>query len=255
MPASSPIKNSAVVWQIQEVLRKKGHKIALDGDLGPEHFWDSSETLKAVLKELGGPITKIPLPTPKPSETGKSIFIDIGHGPKPDRFDPGAVHAPKGPTEHALNKIGAEALAARLRERGLEVEISDANLHNYPAGQAAKGHDVLVSFHHNATLNPAQYSLAIHDIKAPSKEVVALAEKVSAAVAAELRIPDKGARGMSLSVLSGARSVGVPLAILVEPYFIHAQSPANPLPAAMPDWSTRAGQAIGDAIADYLLGA
>lgn len=249
------IKNSLIVWQIQEQLLARGHKIMLDGDLGPETFWDSSETLKAVLKELGGPIKALPMPRPVSTVKGDRILIDIGHGQKPDRFDPGAVHAPKGPTEHALNKIGAEALAARLRERGLQPTVSDANLHNFPAGAAAKGYDMLVSFHHNAATGPAQYSLAIHDIKAPSKEVVALATLVSARVAKALGIPDKGPRGMALSVLQGAKSVGVPLAILVEPYFIHAQTPDNPAPAAMSEWSTRAGHAIGDAIADYILGA
>lgn len=248
-------KNSLIVWQIQERLRAAGHKIALDGDLGPETFWDSSETLKAVLKELGGPVKALPSPKPVGTEAGNKILIDIGHGMKPTGFDPGAVHAPKGPTEHALNKIGAEALAARLRERGLQPTISDANLHNFPAGVAAKGYDLLVSFHHNAASGPAQYSLCVHDNKAPSKEVQALAALVSARVAKELKISDKGAHAMALSILQGARSVGVPLAILVEPYFIHAQTPDNPAPAAMSEWSTRAGNAIGDAIADYILGA
>lgn len=249
------IKNSLIVWQIQEQLRARGHKIMLDGDLGPETFWDSSETLRAILKELGGPIKALPTPRPVASDKGDRVLIDIGHGQKPDGYDPGAVHAPKGPTEHALNKIGAEALAARLRERGLQPTISDANLHNFPAGVAAKGYDLLVSFHHNAATGPAQYSLAIHDNKTPSKETVALATLVSARVAKTLGIPDKGARAMALSILQGARSVGVPLAILVEPYFIHAQTPDRPATAAMSDWSTRAGQAIGDAIADHMLGA
>lgn len=243
---------SLVVWNIQKRLREAGHNIAVDGDLGPRTFWDNSETLKAVLKELGGPVSLPKPPAPKPSSTGKRVFIDVGHGPKPSRFDPGAVHAPSGPTEHQLNTIGANALAARLRERGVEAVVGDASLENYQAGQAGKGFDVFVSYHHNAAAGPAQYSLVLYGSKGTTSADKALASLVSGRIAKELGIPDKGARAMSLSVLSGARSVGVPVAILVEPYFIHAQSPANPPAADMDDWSRRAGAAIADAVADHI---
>lgn len=243
---------STVVWHIQKRLLERGHKIGVDGDLGPRTFWDNSETLRAVLKELGGEITLPKPPAPAPSSNGKRVFIDVGHGLKPGGFDPGAVHAPSKTTEHSLNLMAAGAMSDRLRSRGLEVRVADEKLENYNAGTAAKGFDVFVSFHHNAAAGPAQYSLALYGSKGTTSTDKALAALVSARVAAELGILDKGAREMSLAVLSGARAVGVPTAILVEPYFIHAQTPSKPPASEMPEWSQRAGEAIADAIADHL---
>lgn len=243
---------STVVWHIQKRLLERGHKIGLDGDLGPRTFWDNSETLQAVLKELGGEIALPKPPAVAPSSTGKRVFIDVGHGTKPGGFDPGAVHAPSRTTEHSLNLIGANALAARLRERGVDARVADASLENYNAETAARGFDVFISFHHNAAASPAQYSLVVHDPRSDVAADRALARLVSARLAQELGIPDRGAKEMRLAVLSGARAVGVPVSILVEPYFIHAQSPDRPPAADMPDWSRRAGVAIANAVADHL---
>lgn len=243
---------NTVVWHIQKRLRERGFDISTDGDIGPKTFWDNSETLRAVLEALGGPIQLPPPGGISGSGTGKRVYIDVGHGPKPEGFDPGAVHAPSGPTEHDLNLIGAAALADRLRDHGFSVGVSDAKLSNYDAGVAGRGADIFVSFHHNAAGGPAQYSLACYDGRRKVSEDAALAKLVSARVAKALGIPDKGARDMALAVLSGTRAAGVPLAILVEPYFIHAQTPDNPAPSAMRDWSEKAGRAIADAIADHV---
>jgi len=59
---------------------------------------------------------------------------------------------------------------------------------------------------------------------------------------------------MGLSVLSGARDVGVPVAILAEMYFMHRQTPANPEPAEMQVWSHRAGEALARAVLEHLDG-
>lgn len=243
---------STVIWNIQKRLRERGFDISTDGDIGPKTFWDNSETLRAVLEALGGPVQLPAPPAPTPSLTGKRVYIDVGHGPKPEGFDPGAVHAPSGPTEHDLNMVGATALAIRLRERGITATVADGKLSNYDAGTAAKGSDIFVSFHHNAAAGRAQYSLACYDGRRKVSEDAALAKLVSARTASALGIPDKGARDMALAVLSGTRAVGVPLAILVEPYFIHAQTPDNPDPAVMESWSKKAGAVIADAIADHI---
>jgi N-acetylmuramoyl-L-alanine amidase len=250
-PIATKPTGSLVVWHIQNRLRAAGHDIAVDGDLGPKTFWDNSETLKAVLNQLGGPVALPVPPAPASSPSGKRVFIDVGHGMKPGGFDPGAVHAPSKTTEHSLNLIAAGAMSDRLRVRGLEVRVADERLENYNAGTAAKGFDVFVSFHHNAAAGPVQYALTLYGSKATQMDKT-LAALVSARVAAELGIPDKGAREMSLAVLSGARAAGVPAAILVEPYFIHAQTPERPSASLMPEWSRRAGESIADAIADHL---
>lgn len=240
------------VWHIQKRLIERGHRISLDGDLGPKTFWDSSETLKAILAELGGPVS-VALSPVAASSLGQRVFIEVGHGPKPDGFDPGAVNSKTSLMEHTLNQVMASAISSRLSSTyGIASTIGDAKLSNYDSGRAAKGHDIMVSCHHNAASGPAQYALALYDDRRPTGTDKALAELVAKTIARELSIPSKGARGMSLSVLSGARSVGVPTAILVEPYFIHAQTPDNPAPAQMSEWSQRAGAAIADAIAAHL---
>lgn len=243
---------STVVWHIQKRLRERGHDISTDGDLGPKTFWDSSETLRAILKELGGEIAQPKPPAAAPSSTGKRVFIDVGHGRKPGGFDPGAVHASSRTTEHSLNLTMAAALSDRLRQRGVEVRVADEALENYNAGTAARGFDVFVSLHHNAAVSPAQGSLVLYDPRNNIARDRPLAELVSARIAQELGIRDRGAKEMRLAVLSGARAAGVPVSVLVEPYFIHEQTPANPPAADMPDWSSRAGRAIADALADHL---
>lgn len=242
---------STVVWHIQRRLLERGHKIGVDGDLGPRTFWDNSETLQAILRELGGPV-ELPRPRATPTASGKRVFLDVGHGAKPGGFDPGAVHASSQTTEHSLNLIMGNAILERLRERGVEGRMGDERLENYNAGLAGKGHDIFVSLHHNAAGGPAQGSLALHDPRNVPARDRPLAQLVAARVARELGIPDRGAREMRLAVLSGARAAGVPTSILVEPYFIHEQTPANPPANQMADWSRRAGLAIAEAIADHL---
>lgn len=72
---TAPSTNSELVLHIQKRLRERGHPVKLDGDLGPRTFWDNSETLRAVLKELGGEIALPKPPAAAPSPTGKRVFM------------------------------------------------------------------------------------------------------------------------------------------------------------------------------------
>lgn len=184
----------------------------------------------------------------------KGVFIDVGHGPKPDGYDPGAVHSAGAPTEHALNSIAAKACAKVIAAAGVPVTINDARLGNYQAGAAAAGYDVLVSIHHNATAagQRAQGAEALfhaHKGTAADRQLAAMAAK---AMADALAIPNRGAKPARLSVLSGARDAKVRAAVLAELYFMHHQTPANPAPEAFADWSTRGGTALGQAIVQWL---
>ena len=194
---------------------------------------------------------------PAPIWRHKGVFIDIGHGAKPDGYDPGAVHSVGVPHEHALNTIAARACAHELTQAGVPVRVSDARLGNYQAGLAAAGYDVLVSIHHNATMagKSAQGTEALfHAAKATAadKQLAAMAAE---AMAGALAIPNRGAKGAKLSVLSGAHDAKVRAAVLAELYFMHSQTPANPNPAAFADWSTRGGAALGQAIVRWLTAA
>ncbi|MEM8697280.1 MAG: N-acetylmuramoyl-L-alanine amidase [Pseudomonadota bacterium] len=244
-------ENNETVWHIQQRLREKGFDIAIDGDLGPPTFWDQSETLQAVLAHLGGPVD-VPAPLTETQDSdGKRIHIDIGHGPKPDRFDPGAVHKSANISEHSLNTIAAKACEARLLEAGFQVTIDDLSRHNYSAGKAAKGSDIFVSIHHNSHGAPAQGSEALFHREKGDTADRTLAETAAAEMAKELAIPDRGAKPAGLSVLSGAEDVGVPVSILAEMYFMHDQEPPNPPPQDMAVWSHRAGEALARAIIRY----
>lgn len=244
-------ENNETVWHIQKRLRELGFDIAVDGDLGPPTFWDESETLQAVLAHLGGPVD-VPSPLEETdTDSRMHVYIDIGHGQKPDRFDPGAVHKGSDITEHSLNTVAAKACESRLLEAGFEVTIDDLSRHNYSAGMAAKGSDIFVSIHHNSHGAPAQGAEALyHGAKGDAADL-ALAKLASAEMAKELGIKDRGAKPRMLSVLSGAEDAGVPVSILAEMYFMHEQDPPNPPPQEMAVWSRRAGEALARAIIAY----
>lgn len=197
---------------------------------------------------------KSPFSQPKAAFAPLRVFIDVGHGQRPTGFDPGAVHGPSKTTEHSLNQIAAFAMANELESLGIITVVDDKNRTLTASGAAAAGYDAMISVHHNATApgTKAQYSVAlVHELKGTQKDKAAAAA-ISAAVAAELGIRDVGVKSMALGVLSGAKTVKVPVAVLIEPYFIHEQPTDNPPAADMPDWSRRAGKAAGRALAELL---
>jgi len=230
MPARP--ENSETVWHIQKRLRDLGFDIAVDGDLGPPTFWDQSETLAAILAHLGGPVTIADPRDAAPTRNGKHVYIDIGHGQKPDRFDPGAVHRGTNTSEHSLNIIAAKACETRLFEAGFDVTIDDLSRHN-SHGAPAQGAEAL---YHRTKGGTADRKLAA----AAAKEM-----------AKELGIRNRGAKPAGLSVLSGAADVGVPASILAEMYFMHEQNPPNPPASDMVIWSHRAGEALARSIIAY----
>lgn len=182
------------------------------------------------------------------------IMIDVGHGKTPKGFDPGAVHGPSGTTEYSLNLIGATAMAEELVRLGHSAIVDTARRGLKERGLRAKGYDVLISFHHNAVKEgtKAQYTTArFHATKGTNADKRA-AMAVNTAMAKELGLPDKGALPMALGVLSGAKDARVPYAFLVEPYFVHPQTPNNPHPEEMKGWTTRAAIAGARGLHEFL---
>jgi N-acetylmuramoyl-L-alanine amidase len=182
----------------------------------------------------------------------KGVFLDVGHGQKPEGYDPGAINAGSNITEHALNLTAAAACAAALRAVGVPVLIDDGKKDNYTAGKASAGYDVFVSLHHNSSENPAQGTEVFSHVTKGTAADRALATQASAAIATELGITDRGGKAASFSVLSGARDAKVRAAILAEFYFIHRQTPPNPPPASFHEWSRRGGEALAGAIIAWL---
>ena len=104
-------------------------------------------------------------------KTGKRVYINIGHGQKPDRFDPGAVHGPSGKTEFNLNTIAANACKAVLESAGHTVTIGGNETGNYGGGTKARGHNICVSMHHNSAGCNAQGSECLtHRLKVTDRD-------------------------------------------------------------------------------------
>ncbi len=180
------------------------------------------------------------------------VFLDVGHGQKPNGYDPGAVNSDSNTTEHYLNQITAAACAAVLSGEGVPVLVDDGKKSNYDAGKAAVGYDVFVSVHHNSVNGNAQGTEAFsHSSKGTSSDR-ALAAAAAKEMAHELGIRDRGRKTAAFSVLSGARDANVRVAVLVEIYFMQAQEPPNPPPSSFEDWSKRGGEALARAILDWL---
>jgi N-acetylmuramoyl-L-alanine amidase len=185
--------------------------------------------------------------------TGKRVYLNIGHGQKPDRFDPGAVHASSGKTEFDLNTIAAASCKAVLESAGHEVTVGGNEAgNNYGGGKRAAGHDVCVSLHHNSAGSSAQGSECFFHRRKVTDNDRHLAAKIAWALSNELGIRNRGPKEAGLSVLSGAKDAGCPVAVLAELYFMQDQTPANPPASEFEDWSRRGGEAIGRAINEFL---
>lgn len=181
----------------------------------------------------------------------RGVYIDVGHGRKPEGYDPGAVNGQI--TEHSLNLVAASACRSVLEAAGVPVKVDDALASNYDAGRAAAGYDVFVSIHHNSSNGgPAQGAEAFSHSGRGIAADRRLSALIATAMADELGINNRGQKTGNLSVLSGARDAGVRAASLAELYFIHAQTPPNPNPSQFNDWSRRGGGAIGQAILEWL---
>jgi N-acetylmuramoyl-L-alanine amidase len=181
----------------------------------------------------------------------RGVYLDVGHGRKPEGYDPGAVNGII--TEHAQNLVAAAACAQLLKDEGVPVVVNDALATNLNAGRSAAGFDVMISIHHNASNGgPAQGSEAFSHATRGTVADRDLSSRIAEAMAAELGINNRGGKQANFDVLAGARAVGVRAASLAELYFLHFQSPANPPTSQFNDWSRRGGQAIARAVLAWL---
>lgn len=184
---------------------------------------------------------------------GKGVLLEIGHGPNPRGFEPGAVAG--GEREYDLNKIAAQEAKNVIIAAGVPCTITDfggitPKNDLYEIGKTAAGFDVFCSIHHNAANATAQGAeVLIHNRKGDAEDL-ALAKMMSAEIASELGIRDRIARGrdprQALGILSGAEDTNVRVSVLAEIYFMDAPV------ANRKDWSERGGKAIGRAILKWL---
>lgn len=179
---------------------------------------------------------------------GQRVLLEIGHGPGVP-FDPGAIAYDGNTTEHSLNLIAANAARQTLAAAGVACTIIDTPQGSlYNMGLNASGFDVFCSVHHNAANKKAQGAEAFSHATKGGKLDNQLADLIAAKVSKELGIANRGAKQARFGVLSGAEDTDVRAAVLAEVYFIDDQVRKPPLT----QFSTRGGQAIGQAILEWL---
>ena len=184
------------------------------------------------------------------TKTDAQIVLEVGHGPHPDGFEPGAVDPATGIKEWDLNAVLADACQHKLRNMGYtNVVVTDENDYLFSIGSKYSKADVFVSCHHNA----------FHDDAAQGTEVLVhpearegdreLAQDLVNAMSDALKLSNRGVKEMKLGVLSGStleRHAQNKGCVLVEPYFITGTGIDH---YAM---SERAGHAMAHAIHEFL---
>lgn len=181
------------------------------------------------------------------------IILEVGHGPHPDGFEPGAVDERTGVREWDMNKICARACRKTLTELGYkDVEVTDIDDYLGSIGALYADAEVFVSVHHNAFSDPkAQGAEVLVHQDYGDKQDERLAQIMSEKLATDLDIPNRGVKRAKLGVLRGAiqgsdkpgRAV-----VLAEPYFITAGDISK-----HSRWSELAGESMAGAIHAYLL--
>lgn len=193
------------------------------------------------------------IPPARKTWKAKGVLLEVGHGPNPDGFEPGAVVGRE--REYDLNWVAAKEAQEVILAAGVPCTITDFGGVNsgtdlYEIGKTAAGYDVFCSIHHNAANGSAQGAeVLVHNRKGDTDDI-ALAKLMSTEIASELGIADRIARGrdprMALGVLSGAEDTNVRVSVLAELYFMDAPV------SDRKGWSKRGGRAVGRAILNWL---
>jgi len=151
---------------------------------------------------------------------GKKILVDPGHS-KSAQGASGRGGNPR-PSEYAMNSLQAVVVRDMLRAEGAEVEIFDPNPDSLTAvGRRAAGKHLFLSLHHNAAnADGVDEGTETYVPTGSSSTARALAAAVNAAVVRSIGSRDRGVKVKDYTVIATAQSVGCPICMLVESYFI-----------------------------------
>ena len=182
---------------------------------------------------------------------GFRVCLEAGHGYHDDNiYDPGAVA--HGYEEHKLNVAQVEHVAKLLEAQGCKVTKVICRSHNGfslgKRGLQAAGHDLFLSFHHNAANGKAQGTEVFMHLMGTLSDA-AFARELSKRIALALGYFDRGMKKQKLRVL---RSVpeDVKVGVLVESYFLDNTSLADKDLEAL---SLKAADAVAEYVAEYLV--
>lgn len=190
---------------------------------------------------------------PLPKKADASIVLEVGHGPHPDGFEPGAVDERTGTQEWKMNRVVANTCYDRLKGLGYQdVTITDENDYLFSLGAKHAKADIFISVHHNAFSDSRAQGTEtlVHPDCMPTDRK--LAKVINQQICEALNTHDRGVKTMKLGILSRStyerneKNKGV---VLIEPYFITGAEVDN-----HKSWSEKAGLALGTAIHLHLSG-
>lgn len=181
---------------------------------------------------------------------GFRVCLEAGHGYHEDNvYDPGAVA--HGFEEHKLNVAQVEHVAKLLEAEGCKVTKvicrQGSGLSLGKRGLQAAGHDLFLSFHHNAANGKAQGTEVLMHLQGTLSDA-GFATALSKRIANHLGYFDRGMKKQSLGVLRLVPK-DVKAAVLVESYFMDNTALAGTDLEAL---SLKAADAVADYIAIYL---
>jgi len=151
---------------------------------------------------------------------GKKILVDPGHS-KSAQGASGRGGIPR-PSEYAMNALQAKIVVDALRAAGAEVELFDPDPDSLTAiGRRAAGKDLFLSLHHNAAnADGNDEGTETYIPYGSSNGASALAAAVNKAVVDAIGSKNRGVKVKDYTVIATAASVGCPICMLVESYFI-----------------------------------
>jgi N-acetylmuramoyl-L-alanine amidase len=120
------------------------------------------------------------------------------------------------------NETQAYWLRKSLTEMGFTADIVRQTQFNgdlLATGKAAKGYDMFLALHQNA-FDGAEHGAEVMVGAKPTEASLRAAKLIGTAMAKALGIKDRGPSDRSVSVITGAQSVGCPVVLLTESQFI-----------------------------------
>ena len=182
---------------------------------------------------------------------GYRVCLEAGHGYHEDgTYDSGANK--KGIHEHILNVAQVEHVAKLLEAQGCSVTkvicTKNNGLSLSDRGKKGAGHNVFLSFHHNAFNTLVQGTEVLyHPLGTPSDRH--FAEELSERIANALGFANRGGKKQNLGVLKTVPD-SVQAAVLIESYFMDNRSID---PDDLEGVSIKAADAVAEYVAEYLL--
>ena len=181
---------------------------------------------------------------------GFRVCLEAGHGYHDFDYDPGATA--NGFEEHKLNVAQVKHVAKLLRDQGCDVTTVICEIDNAMTlkqrSLVSTGHDLFVSFHHNAANGKAQGTEVLGHTLATALDM-ALAADMSKRIASDLNYRDRGAKKQNLGVLRYVPKT-VTAAVLVESYFMDNEALKGTDLEAL---SLKAADAAAEGIAQFLM--